>query len=220
MQRAWTFLCILFLAVWMAPIHAQEPESPGSEEEPDYEEEIPIESDWGGYTPPSLYSRGDQVVILSVGVTIPTVFTGNSGELLFSGVGQITVGGTGSISYNYFLTPGLFVGGEIQGMFSGTIGKHMLYIIPITARVGYQFVIKRFEFPIALGLGLAPQMLLDKNIVSFFLKPSASAYFRFNPDWSFGLNTTWWWIPQIPNDRTKTVYGNFFEASLSARYHF
>ncbi|GHV61163.1 hypothetical protein AGMMS49587_04580 [Spirochaetia bacterium] len=214
MQRAWAFLCILFLAVWTVPIHAQE-----EGEEPDYNEDIPIESDWGGYAP-GLYSRGDQIFMMSAGVTIPMVFRGKSRNVLFAGVGQIKVGGTGSLSYSYFLNSHIFVGAEIQGMFASTRGKDMLYVVPITARVGYQFVIKRFEFPLALGLGFAPQKLLDFNYAGFFLKSTASAFFRFNADWSFGLNTAWWWIPQTPKDRSKSVYGNFFEATLSARYHF
>jgi hypothetical protein len=205
----------LFWAVWIVPVFAQEE----PEEEPDYDEEIPVEEDWGDYMP-SLYSRGDQVFIMSAGVTIPTVLPNDSGEPLYSGVGQIRVGGTGSLSYNYFLGSHLFVGGEIQAMFAGTLANHMLYIIPITARVGYQFVIKRFEFPLALGLGFAPQKFnTDYGYVGFFVKPTVSAYFRFNPDWSFGLNTAWWWIPQIPKEG-KSMYGNFFEATLSARYHF
>ncbi|GHV13655.1 hypothetical protein FACS189491_08890 [Spirochaetia bacterium] len=216
MQRAWAFLCILFLTAGVVPVHAQESEFP--EEEPDYDENIPLESDWSGYVP-NLYSLGDQLFIISVGITIPTVFIGETGTL-FSGVGQINVGGAGSLSYNYFLGSHVFVGGELQGMFASTIGKHMLFIVPITARVGYQFVFKRFEFPFALGLGIAPQKLLDFGYLGFFLKPTASAYFRFNPDWSFGLNTAWWWIPQITADRSKSVYGNFFEITLSARYHF
>ncbi|GHU96027.1 hypothetical protein FACS189479_09690 [Spirochaetia bacterium] len=218
MRRAWAFLCILFWAVWIVPVYAQESEIP--DEEPDYEEDVPIESDWTGYMP-SLYSRGDQLFIISVGVTIPTVFTNTSGDILFSGVGKLLVGGAGSLSYNYFLGSHVFVGGEIQGMFAGTLGKHMLYIIPITARAGYQFVYKRFEFPIALGLGIAPQLFnTDYNYAGFVIKPTLSAYFRFNPDWSFGINTAWWWLPQITEDPAKSVHGNFFEASLSARYHF
>ncbi|GHU88569.1 hypothetical protein FACS189476_05900 [Spirochaetia bacterium] len=217
MPKAWAFLCILFWAVWIVPVFAQEE----PEEEPDYNEDVPVEADWGDYMP-SLYSLGDQVVIMSVGVTIPTVFTSvSSGDLLFSGTEKMTVGGTLSLSYNYFLGSHLFVGGEIQWMFASTLGKHMLYIIPITARVGYQFVFKRFEFPLTIGLGIAPQKFnTDYGYVGFFAKPTASVYFRFNPDWSFGLNTAWWWIPQITKDPSKSVHGNFFEASLSARYHF
>ncbi|GHV46243.1 hypothetical protein AGMMS49546_33880 [Spirochaetia bacterium] len=214
MQRACAFLCILFWAVWIVPANAQE-----EEEEPDYEEDIPIESDWGAYMP-NLYSRGDQTFGISMGVTIPTVFVGNSANTLFSGVSQILVGGTGALSYNYFLGSHVFVGGEVQGMFASTLGDHMLYVVPINAKIGYQFLLKRFEFPVSIGLGIAPQKLQDFGYVGFFAKPTISAFFRFNPDWSFGLNTAWWWIPQIPPDSSKSVFGNFFEATLSARYHF
>jgi hypothetical protein len=153
-------------------------------------------------------------------VTIPTIFTSDSGDNLFSGVGRLNVGGTGALTYHYFLGSNIFVGGEIQGMFASTLGNHMLFIIPITARVGYQFLLGRFEFPVALGLGIAPQRLLNYGYIGFFAKPTASIFFRFNPDWSFGINTAWWWIPQITPDSSKSAYGNFFEATIAARYHF
>jgi hypothetical protein len=67
-------------------------------------------------------------------------------------------------------------------------------------------------------IGIAPQTYLKENYLGLFLKPQASAFWRLNPDWYFGLNTGWWWVPEWPADG-KDRYGNFFELTLSARYH-
>ncbi|MDR3247221.1 MAG: hypothetical protein LBT39_00415 [Treponema sp.] len=185
----------------------------------DEEEEVPSEGDWAGFIP-SLYSRGDQAFNISLGVTIPTVFTNADGDFKQSIQQNILVGGTGSLSYDYFLGSHFFVGGELQGMFASTKGDHMLFIIPINVRIGYQFVFRRFEFPLSLGLGIAPQKLQEFDYLGFFAKPKASIFFRFNPEWSFGINTAWWWVPEITEKRAEWIYGNFFEATIAVRYHF
>ncbi|MDR1972417.1 MAG: hypothetical protein LBQ46_10915 [Treponema sp.] len=181
-------------------------------------EEVPAD-DWSGFMP-SLYSRGDQAFGISFGVVVPTLFTGSGGEILPR---NIIIGGTGSLSYDYFLGSNFFVGGELQGMFASTLGDHMLFIIPITLRAGYQFIAGRFEFPLSLGLGVAPQQFRTSKsygYAGFFVKPRVSAFFRFNPDWSFGINTAWWWVPQITRNSSDSVHGHFFEATLAVRYHF
>ena len=95
----------------------------------------------------------------------------------------------------------------------------MLFIIPFGPRVGYKFVFNRFEFPITLMIGAAPQSYLEKRYFGMIIKGGASGFFRFNADWSFGLNAQWWVLPQRP-ENNKDVVGNFLELSLSARYHF
>jgi hypothetical protein len=105
-------------------------------------------------------------------------------------------------------------------MFASTLRENTLFIIPIGVRVGYQFILKRFEFPLALTLGLAPQRYLDLGYAGFFMKPSVSAFFRFNPDWSFGLNSAWWWVPEWTREKDKNVDGHFVDITISARYHF
>jgi hypothetical protein len=104
-------------------------------------------------------------------------------------------------------------------MFAATKGENVLFIVPMGLRIGYQFILGRFEFPLSLMVGGAPQKELDFGYFGLFLKPAASIFWRFNPDWSFGLNTAYWWVPQWPKNGPD-VYGNFLELTLSARYHF
>lgn len=207
-RRIWLVLCAALLAV----------SALGAQDNPD-EGEVPAEDDWSGFMP-SLYSQGDQTFGLSVGIVAPTVFARPGGGTIPH---NMTVGGAGSLSYDYFFGPHFFVGGELIGMFAPTLGRHMLIIVPFSLRAGYQFVYKRFEFPLSLGLGIAPQQLRTSksySYLSFFAKPRASVFFRINPDWSVGINAAWWWVPQTTENSAESVHGHFFEATLAVRYHF
>jgi len=177
-----------------------------------------IEPDWDVYSA-DLYTKGDQVFNISLGTVFPVVFTDADGNKIDHKF-RPPVGGIGSLSYNYFLNSNIFVGGEISGMFMGTIGKSTAFVIPLGARVGYQFVLWRFEFPLALSIGMAWHRYLNLAHYGFYMKGGGAVYYRYNSEWSFGLNTNWFWLPEWTADREKNVHGNIFELTLSARYHF
>jgi hypothetical protein len=204
-SKARTFFLATLAAVLLLPVWAQD----FGEGDPN----LPLESDWPD-SMPELYSRGDKIFGISLGPILPTVFIDKQEGVKDANIG---VGGGGSLAYIYFLNSHLFVGGELGGMFAFTKAENALFIVPMGARFGYQFIAGRFEFPLSLMVGFAPQTYLEKNYFGFFVKPSASAFWRFNPDWSFGLNAAWWWVPQWAD---RTVHGNFLELSVSARYHF
>jgi hypothetical protein len=201
------FFLLAFPVFLSLPLAAQDFEE--GEEAP----EVPIESDWSDVMP-DLYSRGDHIFGITIGPILPMLFVHETGGVK---EGNIGVGGGGSLMYTYFLTSHLFIGGELGGMFAFTKGENALFIVPMGIRLGYQYILGRFEFPLSLLAGFAPQTYLQKNFFGLFIKPAASAFWRFNPDWSFGLNAAWWWVPQWAD---RTVYGNFLELSLTARYHF
>jgi len=210
MSRTWSFFLIVFLFLPVLYVAGQEASPP--DENPS---SPPIESGQTDYTP-ALYSRGDKNFVITLGVLFPAYFTGK--EIDGPGIG-LSLGGTGSLAFNYFLGPHLFVGGQVGGMFASTRGKNMLFIVPFGAQVGYQFIFHRFEFPLSFMIGAAPQKRLQDNYFGLILKPGASVFWRFNPDWSFGLNGMWWFLPQWPKNGYN-AYGNFVELTLSARYHF
>jgi hypothetical protein len=209
MRRAWAFCAAVLLALagWGVPLWAQE-EGDG---------EAPVESDWNMYAP-ELYSRGDQTFLISLGVVVPAIFL-NQGEIIDHNISP-QVGGTGSLTYNYFLDSRFSIGGEAGGLFASTVGQNVLYIIPIGFRLGYQLVFNRFEFPFTVTVGIAPQKYLDKDYLGFFAKAGGAFFYRFHPDWSFGVNANWCWFPQWVEDSTQNVDGNFVDITISARYHF
>ncbi|MDR0685480.1 MAG: hypothetical protein LBF83_10190 [Spirochaetaceae bacterium] len=177
---------------------------------------LPITTDWEGVSLTG-YTRGDQTFTISLGMLFPLFFVSKSGDLLEN---KISLGGAGSLAYNYFLNSNLFIGGILQGSFSQTLGKNFLYLIPIGFTAGYQFVLQRFEFPLSITVGGMTEQYLTYNGYWIFFKPQASTFFRFNSDWSFGLNVAWWLVPQWTNDPERDATGNFIELTLCARYHF
>ncbi|MDR2792848.1 MAG: hypothetical protein LBB61_04175 [Treponema sp.] len=216
MQKAFAFLflwCLLFFSG--LSVFAQE-----GEPEENSEEEVPSDEYEGVL--PSLYSRGEQTFSFTLGAVLPLFYTNDQG-IVPDGT-HTNVGGGGHLSYNYFLAPRFFVGGEAGGMFAGTIGENMLYLVPFGLRAGYQFTFSiknlRFEIPVSLMVGGATQKYLETDYFGLFLKPMLSGFFRLNPDWSFGLNFGWWLIPEWTSERRKDMTGHFLEISLSARYHF
>ncbi|MDR0474800.1 MAG: hypothetical protein LBH43_14145 [Treponema sp.] len=205
------FFLIVFLSLPALPLAAQDYNDGEDETEPSYPN---IDTDWDSYISDP-YAKGDKNLVFSMGVLIPTIFTGKGME----GSHNISPGGTGSLAYDYFLNSRFFLGAEGGGMFAGTVGKNMLYMIPFGLRLGYQYILNRFEFPFVLMAGAIPQKYSEKGYFGLIVKPAASIFFRYNNDWSFGLNFQWWMVPQWPKDN-RDVFGNFLELTLSARYHF
>jgi hypothetical protein len=205
------FFLTLLLGRAIFPLPAAEDSGEGNDDES--VGGLPADPDWPDVIP-DLYSRGDKVFGISLGPLVSLFFIGDSG-VLDNNVGP--VGGTLSLSYTFFLNSHVFLGGELQGMFTPTVAENMLFMVPMGLRIGYQFVLGRFEIPLSLMAGFAPQIYLEKDYGGLFIKPAASLFWRFNPDWSFGLNAAWWWVPEWT---ARTVYGNFLELTLSARYHF
>ena len=208
MRRTLSLFLLILLILSGQVLFAQE-------EDPDESmpESPPMESDWNDYQA-TMYTRGDKNFTITLGTVIPTYFSGIDEQ----GSG-LKIGGTGTLAFNYFLSPHFFLGGEICGMFSGTRGKKMYYVIPFGIRAGYQFILRRFEFPLSLMVGAAPQKYLSEGYFGLVLKPGASVFWRFNADWTFGLNTIWWFLPQWPKNG-QNANGNFLELTLSARYNF
>jgi hypothetical protein len=187
----------------------------------DDEDEDSIDN-WDGYIS-DLYALGDQTFAISLGVTFPIVSL-NDGKKIPHHF-KPPVGGAGSLVYTYFLGAHFFMGLEVGIKFNYTLGQNTVFIIPIGLRGGGQFLIGRFEIPLHLSIGVAPQRYLDYNYVGFFLKAGVSVFFRFSPNWSFGIANEWSWYPQWPKEGGirvphKDVDTIFTSITLAARYHF
>jgi len=207
MHRTWSIFLILFLIFSGLSLYAQQ----GAYQEEDPDDPYPETGFEEIMT--ADYSPGDKNFTVSAGVAIPLFFSG-----IDNNSHGISVGGFGSLAFNYFITQRFFVGGELSGMFAGTRGGNMLYIVPFGLRMGYQFTYRRFEIPVSLMIGAAPQQYLEKGYFGLIVKPGVSVFWRYNPDWSFGINGAWWLVPQWPKNGNNT-FGNFLELTLSARYH-
>ncbi|MCL2175205.1 MAG: hypothetical protein FWB73_04075 [Treponema sp.] len=206
-------LFFLFLMFFPILLSAQEDDdSPGTGEDPS------IESDWYDDLYTDLYVKGDQVFTISLGTVFPAIFGDNKG--LIDPKFTPPVGGVGSLSYNYYINSRLFVGGELSGFFIHTLRGNTLFVVPVGARIGTQFIAGRFEFPLIFSLGMTWHTYRDYGYYGFYMKMGAGAYFRPMHDWSFGLTANWGWYPQWAKNRDHSVDGSFVDIMLSARYHF
>ena len=191
-----------------------------------YSQEPDVDIEWDIHDM-DLYMRGDQTFIISLGTVFPALFIFRDSETAINAHNLARVGMTGSLSYNFFLNANVSLGGEIGFMVLNTVGENSLFLIPIGLRGGYQFNFWRFEFPITYTFGISWHRYLDHTYFGIYMKFGGAIYYRFNPDWSFGLNTAWSWFPQWTGDRNRpagerrrNAHGNIVELTLSARYHF
>jgi hypothetical protein len=205
MQKARSFLLLLFILGFVFPLAAQE-------DDPDTEVPNII---WDTYVP-DRYRAGDKHLNISIGTIFPTIFAGSGMDNKPHNIDII--GGMGSLAFSYFFTPNWFFGGELRGMFIGTGAGNNLFTVTLGPYVGYQLTAGRFEFPIRLMTGIAPQTYVGKEYLGWIINPGTSIFYRYNPEWSFGLNLQWWMLPQWPKNG-KNVLANFLEVSLAVRYH-
>ncbi|MCL2230348.1 MAG: hypothetical protein FWC01_04580 [Treponema sp.] len=197
-------VCLLILLAVPALIFAQDDSSPD------------VETDWDDFTTDP-YVRGDQSVTISLGVSFPTVFIIHEGR--HHNI-EPPIGGTGSLVYTYYFGPHFFVGAEAGLLFLPTLRKDTIFIIPLGARVGTQFILGRFEFPIFASVGMVWHRLLNEGYYGMYARGGLSAFFKATSEWSFGFTSAWSWFPQWPDDPRQHVYANFVDVTVSARYHF
>ena len=168
------------------------------------------------------YSLGDQMFIINAGLFIPLFFFDKSCDVMKT---NLTLGGNLSFLWQVFLSNHVSLGGELGGMFALSPNKHVLYMIPLTVKATYWFRFYPFEIPISLGLGGNLSILEEAAHIDFIAKPQIGFYWNFNEEWAFGLNVTYWFVPQIYSGSGKvesghSMFGNFMDASLSVLFRF
>ena len=152
--------------------------------------------------------KGDQFIKIGLMVNIP----------LHPSTPQLKVGGSGTLGYMRFLNSNLAVGGDASFAYMTTIGENVFTCIPLMAKVMYQFTAHKFEFPITLGIGGAFQNYIGESYFGLIIKPEVGAFFRYSPDWSFGVNVGWNMMPQWTKD--SSYFGVIMDIGATVRYHF
>jgi hypothetical protein len=169
------------------------------------------------------YSLGDQCFSISAGLYIPLFFldlTPDDGNDA-AAVTNLTVGGTGSLMYEAYLNNNIKLGMEVGGMFAYSPNMNPFFMVPITARIGYEFHFGQFSMPIYLGTGINIITYQDYSNVQLLFKPGISLFWNFNSSWAFGANLVYWIAPEIIfEDPDQNRIGNFMDFTISAQYHF
>ena len=172
---------------------------------------------------PDIYGLGDQTFSISAAVILP-LFIHRVDGTVTPGFNQLSLGATGSLRWGTFLTNELTVGVDVGGMFAfSTLGR-TLVMLPISGIISYAFRFYPFELLLHGGVGVCIIKLDNDLSVGPSLMPGFSFYWNYNAEWSFGLKTEYWWVPEIfvgdSPPSSQTSFGNFLGITLSTLYHF
>lgn len=139
------------------------------------------------------YEVGNQVFSFQAGITLPGFFwffndTSGSG---FAG-GTDThhkFGGIGSLSYMYFVSPRIALGGSIGYSFNYALSGKLMTQIPLMARASwYAVTTPKFDLITSLSLGVT----FNRYNESFYASPSAELeiqpVFYINENWGIGIS--------------------------------
>ncbi|WP_296021620.1 MULTISPECIES: TP0733 family outer membrane beta-barrel protein [unclassified Treponema] len=161
---------------------------------------------------------GDQFINIGLMVTFPLNF---GGDFPLYREGQLSTGGAGTIGYHRFLTSWFAVGLDVSFGYNPTIGENMFTYVPFVFCFTVQPTIKKFEFPITMGIGAAVESYLNNTYFpGLTLKPEAGIFYRVTPSWSFGIKGNFMYLPQWYEDSENNDHGNFSSVVIAARYHF
>ena len=161
---------------------------------------------------------GDQCINIGLMVTFPLNF---GGDFPLYREGQLSTGGAGTIGYHRFLTSWFAVGLDVSFGYNPTIGENMFTYVPFVFCFTVQPTIKKFEFPITMGIGAAVESYLNRTYFpGLTLKPEAGIFYRVTPSWSFGIKGNFMYLPQWYEDSENNDHGNFSSVVIAARYHF
>lgn len=210
---------VLFILLVLVNIHSIF----GQEKDPDIPIATPLPK-------PQINQRtlGDQFFAITAGVYIPlfTVLINDWPDSDYKAGSYPTnlyAGGSGFLTYGVYVSPNWKLGLQFGGSFAQDINDNFAYTIPIAIKGIYEFhPTGRISIPVFLGTGIAMSSWKDDNfLVDWILRPGAGFYFDWSYEWSFGIDFTYWFIPQlgIENDNEKSI-GNFMDITLTAEYHF
>lgn len=152
--------------------------------------------------------QGDQFVRLNLALEVPVKPK------------QLRLGGTGALSYGFFLSESFNLSAKISFAYTTTIGDNFYYFIPFTACAQYQFLVRNFEIPLSIEVGGALQSYIDRLYFGLVVKPEAGLFYRISPDWSVGAYAGLFILPQWYKDKTFNYTGLISDIGLSVRYHF
>lgn len=191
------------------------------------QEDVPEDDPFTAQTRINQRSLGDQAFAISAGVIIPlfTILLNDNpatGDPAGVADSQLSVGGMGSLTYSFYLSSNVKLGIQLGGTFKWDINRNLLYMIPITVKGAYEFhPLSRMTIPIHLALGINMTSWKEEFVVDPLIRPGFGVYFDWNVEWSFGMDLTYWFIPQLNStDKRFNSIGNFMDVTVTAEYHF
>ena len=164
------------------------------------------------------YEKGDQLISLGAGTTIPLFTFGGDAAATDP---KLYTGGSFSVGYQYFLTHGLAIGGTLSTSFNKTYGGRDFLMAPLSIRTAYWWSLKDFDLAASMEFGVYFSKVSTETTSGPFAKAGGGIYWRINNNWSLGLQTYYWFVPEIHTGDyvDLTRFGNILEAGVLAAFH-
>ncbi|MGX8677583.1 MAG: TP0733 family outer membrane beta-barrel protein [Sphaerochaetaceae bacterium] len=148
------------------------------------------------------YETGDQAFSFKAGLTIPAFiwFPNDSTDSGFVSGSEthMKLGGIGSLSYMYFVSPKIAIGGTLGYSFNYSRSAELVTEVPIMAKASwYPVQTGRFDLIASLSLGIA----FTRYSGGFYTSPAAEIeiepVFYFNDNWGIGISSGLLWVSEI-----------------------
>ena len=170
-----------------------------------------------------LYGLGDQTFSISAGTMLPLFILRFDGTYT-GGFTKLSLGASGSLRWGAFLNNESSIGVDLGAMFALSELTRTLIMLPVTAVYSYTMSFYPFELIFHAGLGVNFSKLDNDLYIGPILKPGASFYWNYNGEWSFGLQTEYWFVPEFYFGNSVPVshnsFANFLGITLTTLYHF
>jgi hypothetical protein len=136
-------------------------------------------------------------------------------------VGNLGLGGSFAFSYQYFVSRGFAIGGNLAGAYNSSIGNLPIYVVPLGFTASYWWTKLPFEFSVLGEVGPCLMRWNATGMIEPFAKAGAAAYWRATSSWSLGLQAYLWFVPEFHygSYSNLTQYAGFVETSIAAVYH-
>ena len=164
------------------------------------------------------HELGDQMFSIRAGILLPLFWQDLGGNEILPA--NSSIGAAGALQWNFYLTGSLRLGIDIGLAFGVDINSNLYNMIPISFRTTYIFSISRFEFPVSLCVGMNILNHLENYDIGLIIRPEAGMFYRYDANFSFGLNIGYWWTLEFPVKDDPATAGNFLDITPALLYHF
>lgn len=167
------------------------------------------------------FDTGDNLFGIQVGPGFAMHFTTFADGLTVPGWDKLYPATAFAISYQGFLSPSFAIGGKIGGYLASSVDEKSFFAVPLTFVGTFMLSSIPFEFPLGFEVGAIYSKLGAASKIDPILKLRAGVNYRVNSAWSFGVEASYWLVPQLYLEHAEyNSLGGFLEIAALASYHF
>lgn len=145
------------------------------------------------------YQQGDTIFSFNAGPTVPAFINiWSDGTFKVGSDTHLSIGGIGSINFDYFNTENTSVGFELGYNFNYSNESIIYTNIPIALLYKYYPIqTGKWDVPLTIGAGLSFNGYDGDVLLSLYAEAKAGVTYYFNQNWGIGFDAGLTLVPQI-----------------------